>query len=224
MDIVGAAKAAGADAVEVAFSTRAALSVSVRMGELEEVEREESGDLGIRVLIGRRQASVSGSDISREGRAKLVERVAAMAALAAEDPYVGLPSEERLARGGHADLDLYDPGSRSRKISRPRPSRPRTPCALSPASPIPTALRRPGRPRRGASPRARASSVSIAAASSRCPPRPSPARVPAWSRATRARPRAGVWTCPRRSGSAPRPVGARCRAWERERSTRRRRR
>jgi PmbA protein len=109
MDIVAAARAAGADAAEVAFSTRAALSVSVRMGELEEVEREESGDLGIRVLIGRRQASASGSDISKEGRAKLIERVTAMAALAAEDPYVGLPSEDRLARGGHADLDLYDP-------------------------------------------------------------------------------------------------------------------
>ncbi len=108
MGIVAEARRAGADAAEVAFAQRAALSVSVRMGELEEVEREESRDLGIRVLIGRRQASVSGSDISAEGRAKLVERVVAMAAIAAEDPYAGLPAEDRLARRAHADLDLYD--------------------------------------------------------------------------------------------------------------------
>ena len=108
MSIVAAARTAGADAVEVAFAQRAALSVSVRLGELEEVEREESRDLGVRVIIGKRQASVSGSDISKEGRAKLIERVVAMARLAAEDPYVGLPSEDRLARGVHDDLDLYD--------------------------------------------------------------------------------------------------------------------
>ena len=108
MSIVAAAKAAGADAAEVAFSQRAALSVSVRLGELEEVEREESRDLGIRVIIGKRQASVSGSDISKGGREKLIERVVAMARLAAEDPYVGLPSEGLIARGVHDDLDLYD--------------------------------------------------------------------------------------------------------------------
>lgn len=107
-DIVAAARRAGADAVEVAFAQRAALSISVRMGELEEVEREESRDLGIRVIIGKRQASVSGSDISKDGRTKLIERVVAMAALAAEDPYVGLPSQGLLAEGVHADLDLYD--------------------------------------------------------------------------------------------------------------------
>src|SRR5579863_4967409 len=69
-DVAAAALAAGADAAEVAFAERQAMSVSVRLGELEEVEREESRDLGIRVLIGKRQASVSGSDISKAGRAK----------------------------------------------------------------------------------------------------------------------------------------------------------
>ena len=133
MDIVAAARAAGADAAEVAFSTRAALSVSVRMGELEEVEREESGDLGIRVLIGRRQASVSGSDISKDGRAKLIERVTAMAALAAEDPYVGLPSRGPPGPGRpRRSRSLRLPRNRSPKTSRPRPLRPRTPCARSP--------------------------------------------------------------------------------------------
>jgi PmbA protein len=108
-DVAAAALAAGADAAEVAFAERQSLSISVRLGELEEVEREESRDLGVRVLIGKRQASVSGSDISREGRAKLVERVVAMARAAAEDPWVGLAPADRLALGPAQDFDLHDP-------------------------------------------------------------------------------------------------------------------
>jgi len=108
-DVVGAALGAGADGAEAAFAERRALGVSVRLGALEEVEREESRDLGVRVFVGRRQASVSGSDISAEGRAKLVERVVAMARLAPEDPYAGLAPDDFLARGPQADLSLFDP-------------------------------------------------------------------------------------------------------------------
>ena len=108
-DLAQAAVKAGADGAEVAYAERQALSVTVRKGDLEEVEREESRELGLRVLVGRRHASVSGSDLSADGRRKLLERVVAMARLAAEDPYAGLPSRERLASGPHADLDLFDP-------------------------------------------------------------------------------------------------------------------
>src|ERR1700712_4311108 len=108
-DVVGQALKAGADAAEAVFAERRALSITVRNGELEEVEREESRDLGLRVFVGRRQASVSGSDISAEARAKLVARCVAMAKLAPEDPYAGLADPGRLARGPLRDLDLYDP-------------------------------------------------------------------------------------------------------------------
>jgi PmbA protein len=108
-DVVAAALAAGADAAEAVGAERRALSITVRNGDLEEVEREESRDLGLRVFIGRRQASVSGSDISAEARAKLVARAVAMARLAPEDPYAGLADPDRLARGPLPDLDLYDP-------------------------------------------------------------------------------------------------------------------
>ncbi|HUZ13254.1 MAG TPA: metallopeptidase TldD-related protein [Caulobacteraceae bacterium] len=107
-DVVAAALKAGADAAEAVFAERHSLSVSVRLGALEEVEREEARDLGVRVLIGRRQASVSGSDVSAEGRGKLVERAVAMARLAPEDPYAGLADREQLARGPFPDLDLFD--------------------------------------------------------------------------------------------------------------------
>lgn len=108
-EVVAAALAAGADAAEAVGAERRALSITVRLGELEEVEREEARDLGLRVFVGRRQASVSGSDISAQARAKLVERCVAMAKLAPEDPYAGLADPERLARGPLAELDLFDP-------------------------------------------------------------------------------------------------------------------
>jgi PmbA protein len=107
-DVVGEALKAGADAAEAAYAERQSLSVSVRMGDLEEVEREEARDLGLRVFVGDRAATVSGSDLSTEGRRKLIERVVAMARLAPEDPYAALAPEERLARGPFPDLDLFD--------------------------------------------------------------------------------------------------------------------
>ena len=108
-DVVSAALKAGADSAEAVGAQRAALGINVRMGALEEVEREESRDLGLRVFVGQRQATVSGSDISAEARAKLIERAVAMAKLAPEDPYAGLAPKERLAKGPFVELDLYDP-------------------------------------------------------------------------------------------------------------------
>lgn len=108
-DVVAAALSAGADAAEAVGAERQSLSISVRMGKLEEVEREESRDLGLRVFVGRRQASVSGSDLSAPARARLIERAVAMARLAPEDPYAGLAPEDRLAKGPWPELDLFDP-------------------------------------------------------------------------------------------------------------------
>ncbi|WP_293677277.1 TldD/PmbA family protein [uncultured Phenylobacterium sp.] len=112
-EVVAAARKAGADAAEAVGAQRRSLSITVRNGALEEVEREESRDLGLRVFVGRRQATVSGSDISPEARAKLVERAVAMARLAPEDPYAGLADPDRLARGPLPDLDLFDPAEPS---------------------------------------------------------------------------------------------------------------
>jgi PmbA protein len=108
-DVIDAALKAGADAAEAVLAERQSLSVGVRLNELEEVEREEARDLGLRVFIGRQQATVSASDISSPARAKLVERALAMARLAPEDQYAGLAPEDRLAKGPFPDLDLFDP-------------------------------------------------------------------------------------------------------------------
>jgi PmbA protein len=108
-ELVQGALKAGADAAEAVIGERQSLSVGVRLGELEEVEREEARDLGLRVFIGQRQASVSGSDISSEARGKLLDRVMNMARLAPEEPYAGLAPADRLAKGPFLDLELYDP-------------------------------------------------------------------------------------------------------------------
>jgi PmbA protein len=108
-ELVDAALKGGADAAEAVGAERRSLSITVRLGALEEIEREESRDLGLRVFIGQRQAVVSGSDLSAAARARLVERAVAMARLAPEDPYAGLAPGDRLARGPLPALDLYDP-------------------------------------------------------------------------------------------------------------------
>ena len=112
-ELVAAALKAGADAAEAVSAERASLSVGVRNGALEDVEREESRDLGLRVFIGRRQATVSASDLSEATRTRLVERAVAMARLAPEDPYAGFAAQDRLAQGPFPDLDLFDSSERS---------------------------------------------------------------------------------------------------------------
>jgi PmbA protein len=108
-EMVAAALKAGADAAEAVVGERQSLSVGVRLGKLEEVEREEARDLGLRVFIGKRQATVSGSDISAEARGKLLDRAMNMARLAPDEPYAGLADADKLAHGPYPDLELYDP-------------------------------------------------------------------------------------------------------------------
>ena len=109
-DIVARATAAGADAADAVFAADAALDVSVRLGKLEDVGRSESGELGLRVFVGRRSASVSTSDLSDAAVATLVARAIGMAREAPEDRWAGLAPEARLMRGAPPSLDLDDGG------------------------------------------------------------------------------------------------------------------
>jgi PmbA protein len=109
-DIVSRARRAGADAADAVLAADRSVSVSVRMGALEDVERSESAELGLRVFTGRRSASVSTSDLSSESMDALVERAIAMAREAPEDPWAGLAPEARLLSGAAPDLDLDDGG------------------------------------------------------------------------------------------------------------------
>jgi PmbA protein len=95
----------GAEAADVRLSRNASLAVEVRKGGLESVEREESCGIALRALIGRRQASVSGSDLSSGGLRLLSERVVAMAKQAPEDRYCGLAAPAEIETHP-VDLDL----------------------------------------------------------------------------------------------------------------------
>jgi len=107
-DVVARARAAGADAADAVFAADSSQSISVRMGELEDIERSESEELGLRVFVGRRSASVSTSDLSSAAMDMLVERVIAMAREAPEDKWAGLAPEDRLLHGKPPMLDLDD--------------------------------------------------------------------------------------------------------------------
>src|ERR1044072_7713474 len=99
---------AGADAADVLYIGDAATEVQVRLGELEDVTRSEGEEIGLRLFVGRRSASVSSSDLSTDALAALVERAAAMAREAPEDPYAGLAPEDRLLRGSAPDVEADD--------------------------------------------------------------------------------------------------------------------
>lgn len=106
--LIADARRAGADAADAVLYSAVSSGVSWRMGALEDVERSEGRDLGLRLLVGKRQAMVSTTDLSRDALKELVERCAAMAKTAPEDPYCGLAPAERLAKAPFPDLDPGD--------------------------------------------------------------------------------------------------------------------
>jgi PmbA protein len=106
--LVELATAAGADAADALYAADRALSVQVRLGELESVQRSDGEQAGLRVFVGQRSASVSTSDFSDEALSALVERALAMAGEAPEDRFAGFAPEERLHRGPLPALDGDD--------------------------------------------------------------------------------------------------------------------
>lgn len=108
--LLAAARAAGADAADAIALTDIAISADVRDGSLEQAERAEGTDIGLRVFVGRRQANVSASDTSAATLKAMAERAVAMAREAPEDPYIGLADPSQLARDWDTDaLELSDP-------------------------------------------------------------------------------------------------------------------
>ena len=107
-DLIAKATAAGADAADAMQVRSTSLDASWRMGKNEGVQRSEASDLGLRVLVGVRQAVVSTTDLAENALAELVERAIAMARAVPEDPNCGLADPDLLATS-IPDLDLADP-------------------------------------------------------------------------------------------------------------------
>lgn len=101
------ARAAGADAADGIVVGGHGHSVSVRMGEVESIERSEDHDIGLRVFVGQRNATISTSRLDEDSIKVLAERAVAMAKLAPEDPYAILAEPEQLATSTPS-LDMFD--------------------------------------------------------------------------------------------------------------------
>jgi PmbA protein len=106
-DLMDRAKRGGADAADAVYVHGVSLSASQRLGKPENLERAEGADLGLRVLIGKRQAIVSSSDISDAALDELLERALAMAKVVPEDEFCGIADADMLA-GEVPDLDECD--------------------------------------------------------------------------------------------------------------------
>jgi len=108
--LLDAAKKAGAGSADAIAVQGTSVSIDVHKGALEHAERSEGVDIGLRVLIGQRQANVSASDTSDDTIRTLAERAVAMAKEAPEDPYIGLADPDQLASGWDVNaLELCDP-------------------------------------------------------------------------------------------------------------------
>jgi PmbA protein len=107
--LVERALKAGADSADATAFRDTSLGVNWRLGELEELERSESTDMGLRVFVGQRQAIVSTTDPSDDTISELVERAVAMAKIAPEDEFAGLAEADRLASAiPELELDAND--------------------------------------------------------------------------------------------------------------------
>ena len=105
-----AARSAGADAADVLVIKGSSVMIDVREGALEQAERSEGQDMGLRVFVGQRQAVVSSSDTRPEAVRAMAERAVAMASEAPDDPYVGLADPEQLTTDASVEaLELNDP-------------------------------------------------------------------------------------------------------------------
>src|SRR5512141_1627149 len=93
------ARKLGASEAGVEVSEGVGLSVSVRKGEVENVERNRDKSLGVTVYVGKRRGNASTSDFSRTALEQTVRAAHDIARFTAEDPAAGLPEEQDLALG-----------------------------------------------------------------------------------------------------------------------------
>ena len=105
--LLDAAQTAGADGADAMLARGQSNSISLRLGKVEASERSEDFDIGLRVFIGQRTASISTSQLDPENIKNLAERAVATAKLAPEDPYVRLATDAEIAKS-IPDLDMFD--------------------------------------------------------------------------------------------------------------------
>ena len=98
----------GATAAEAAMSSTSGLSVSTRMGEVETIEFNQDGGLGISVYVGNHKGSASTADLSPKALRSVVEKAIDIAKFTSDDPCNGV-ADKALLEISPPDLDLYHP-------------------------------------------------------------------------------------------------------------------
>jgi len=110
--LINAAKRAGADTCDAIAVDGTSVSIDVRDGALEHAERSEGVEVGLRVLVGQKQACVSASDTKTATLQMMAERAVAMAKEAPDDPYAGLADAAQLTSNVDTEaLELCDPSA-----------------------------------------------------------------------------------------------------------------
>jgi len=102
------AKRKGATEADVVAVENELVTAHVRLGEVETLRSAREVRLGLRLFFGKRSATSSTSDLSRDSLARLVEDTTALALATAHDEFSGLPSPDECTRS-FPELDLYDP-------------------------------------------------------------------------------------------------------------------
>jgi PmbA protein len=108
VNLVEKAMKAGADAADAVYVCDASTEVQVRLGALEDVVRSEGEDIGLRVFMGQRSATISSSSMNPDVLARLVDRVLDMAREAPEDPFAGLAPSDLLLKGAPPEIESDD--------------------------------------------------------------------------------------------------------------------
>ena len=109
-DVMKQALALGATAAAAEVSESSGLSVTARKRQVETIEQTRDKGLGITVHVGSRRGHASTSDFSPQALQRTVQAAFDIASITGEDPFAGLPDQDRLAREVNTRfLGLYDP-------------------------------------------------------------------------------------------------------------------
>lgn len=109
-DTLSYAKSKGASETEVAMSRQTGLSVAIRKQQVETLEYNRDGALGITVYFGHKKGNASTSDLRPEAIRSAVDAACNIARYTSEDPFSG-PAEASQMPESVPDLELYHPGS-----------------------------------------------------------------------------------------------------------------
>ncbi|MEM6603367.1 MAG: metallopeptidase TldD-related protein [Pseudomonadota bacterium] len=107
-DLVKKTKTFGADHAEVVIIKTTDTGIDVRNGEIENSDYSDAMGVGVRVLIGQKSATVSGSDLSPQALSSLAERAVSIAKFVPDDEFSAIAPEDMLEKNPNYDLGCYD--------------------------------------------------------------------------------------------------------------------